>query len=689
MLNQTTLWAEGSRREELLIHSASGHAIYMLDPTGIVSTWNQGALNIKGYSADEVIGRHFSLFYVPEDREKGEPDRSLNLAVALGQYEAEGWRLRKDGSRFWASIIINPIYQQGELIGFAKVTRDISRQHDAEERLAQANRHMDIALSCMVVGLMLHDSSGQLILANRRVNELFSLSPDALRRGMHVIEVMEVLGFTADQAELIDRELRQHGTSPWRSLQETESGHIVLMVTRTINDGERVFTFEDVSVIQQAELMLGDLACLDPLTGLAHRTFFRSRLNEAIAQGKRGIPFALLLLDMKDFSAINELLGESTADELLKAVAQRLKEQVREVDTVARLEGNTFAILQSNPHEPRDTEMLASRLMESLSIPHQIGGESLIAGANIGIALGGSDGSDANELLKNAGFALMRAKQSLFACYSFFNSEIDSLLRTQRALENDLYEASRLGQLSLHYQPIVDTQTGRVLGFEALLRWAHPTRGWVPPSEFVPLAEECGLIVSIGEWALRTACAQAATWPSPLYVAVNLSPVQFQDSRLPATVARALEMTGLEAHRLELEVTESLLLKDDEANLDILTQLREMRVRIALDDFGTGYSSLSYLLRFRYDKLKIDRSFIQDLPENGSAKAIVNSVIELGKSFGVSVVAEGVETQGQLEYLREHGCHQVQGYFLGMPLPPEELRSAALSPVDNESGAPL
>jgi diguanylate cyclase (GGDEF)-like protein len=426
-------------------------------------------------------------------------------------------------------------------------------------------------------------------------------------------------------------------------------------------------------MIQQAELMLGDLACLDPLTGLAHRTFFRGRLNEAVAHSRRGVPFALLLLDIKDFSSINDALGESAADELLKAIAQRLKEQVREVDFLARMGGNTFAILQYNSPDPKDTETLASRLMECLSIAFQVGDESVIAAANIGIAQGASDGSNANELLKNAGLALARAKQSLFPCYSFFNSAIDSHLRAQRAFEDDLYEASRLGQFNLHYQPIADAQTGQIVGYEALLRWRHPTRGWVPPAEFVPIAEECGLIVSIGEWVLRTACAVAAGWSSLLYIAVNLSPVQLQGGRLPATVTNVLEVTGLEAHRLELEVTESLFLEDDQANILALSQLRAAGIRIALDDFGTGYSSLRYLRRFQFDKLKIDRSFVQDLPESESAKAIVNAVIGLGKSFGMAVLAEGVETPLHLEYLRRQGCDQIQGYLLGRPAPPEEL----------------
>jgi EAL domain-containing protein (putative c-di-GMP-specific phosphodiesterase class I) len=306
-------------------------------------------------------------------------------------------------------------------------------------------------------------------------------------------------------------------------------------------------------------------------------------------------------------------------------------------------------------------------------LPFQISGQSVIASVSVGIAMGASDGTEAEEVLKNAHLALGRAKQSLLPRYSFFNSEIDTHLKTRRALKDDLYEASERGDFTLHYQPITDIRTDNIVGFEVLLRWWHPSRGWVSPAEFVPVAEECGLIVSIGEWVLRTACAEAARWLSACHVAVNLSALQFQDGRLPATIAQALAMSGLEPQRLELEITESVLLKDDETNLAILSELRELGVRISLDDFGIGYSSLSYLRSFRFDKLKIDRSFVRDLPQSDAAKKIVKAIIGLGRSFGISIVAEGVETQEQLEYLQQQGCDEVQGYLLGRPQPADEL----------------
>ncbi|HVU46425.1 MAG TPA: EAL domain-containing protein [Terracidiphilus sp.] len=546
---------------------------------------------------------------------------------------------------------------------------------------------METALAHMCQGLALYDSSGKLIFSNHRLTHLLPGPSDRLHAGIDMAEVMELMGLPRNRVKQLHRRLSTHREPdiPTRAVLQNSDGRLISIATQPIPEGGWVTTFEDVTEYQAAELKLELLARQDPLTGLANRAFLRRRLEEAVARMKRGIPFALLLLDIKDFSSINDALGETAGDELLKSIAQRLKKQVREIDTVARLDGDKFAILQCNPELPKNTEALASRLMECFRIPYQIGDQSIIAFVSLGIAIGGGDGNNPHELLKNADMALARAKQSLLPCYSFFNAEIDSHLKAQRELENDLYEASRRGEFSLHYQPIVNIQTGQIIGFETLLRWWHPTRGWVPPAEFVPVAEECGLIVSIGAWVLRTACLQAAAWPPNWYVAVNLSALQFQDGLLPTTVAQALALAGLDPHRLELEVTESVLLRDDEANLDILSQLREMGVRISLDDFGTGYSSLSYLRTFRFDKLKIDRSFVKDLPQSDSAKKIVKAITGLGQSFGICIVAEGVETRQQLEYLQRHGCDEVQGYLLGYPQPPEEILDAYLRTSDTKA----
>ncbi|HUA91867.1 MAG TPA: EAL domain-containing protein [Terracidiphilus sp.] len=595
--------------------------------------------------------------------------------MQLGHNENECWRVRKHGGRYWASLAIDPIYDKGKLIGFAKAPNEILPQPEIDVDLAKANHHLETALAYISQGVMLYDSAGRLVFANPRLNEIFAVADGKLHSGFTITKAMEALGFSRTQARRIQRTVnsQQAADLAASSFETTRTGRIVSMAIRRLDDSSWIILFEDVTDSKKAELKAEYLATHDPLTGLANRTFFRTRLEEAVARMKRGIPFALLLLDVNDFSAINDEMGEPVGDALLKSIAQRVEDAVREIDTVARLDGDAFAIIQCDPGSPKEVEALASRLMERCGAPHEIGEHRIAAPVSLGVAMGTSDGSDTHELLKNAELALLHAKKSILPTYCFFNSETDSHLKARRALANELYEAAARGEFALHYQPVADARTGQFTGFEALLRWWRPAHGWVPPSEFVAIAEESGLIVSIGAWVLQTACAQAAAWPTDWHIAVNLSALQFQEDVLPKTIADALAQSGLDPRRLALEITESVLLKDNDANLAILTQLRAMGVQISLDDFGTGYSSLSYLRSFHFDKLKIDKSFVQDLPDSNSAKAIVRAVTELGKSFGISIVAEGVETEEQLEYLQQLGCDEVQGYLLGAPQPPEKL----------------
>jgi diguanylate cyclase (GGDEF)-like protein/PAS domain S-box-containing protein len=674
-----SLRLEEDRRSELLFQSVTDYSIHMLDTHGLVSTWNPGSYLITGYTEDEVIGKHFSVFYAREDLESGEPDKRLEIAIEFGRSENEGWCTRRDGSRLWASVVIAPVYEKGNLLGFATVMRDVSRDHDADERFVQAHRNLEIALTHMCQGLVLYDTEGRLILANNRLSEMFSIPPDQIRIGMSISEVMAAVGFSCRRSKKMQSRIQtlRPYDDPDHAREESKTGRIVSISTRRMPESGWVTTFEDVTERQRAETKLEHLAHNDTLTGLPNRKLFRIRLKEAIAQMKRGIPFALFILDIKDFSSINDTLGQVAGDELLRSFARRIKDHVREIDMVARLDGDEFAIIQQGPELVRDTEVLASRLLEICKVPHSIANQSVISNLNIGIALSTGDGADADELLKNADKALCRAKQSALPSYNFFNPQLDKDLQSRRALERDLSKALSRDEFRLDYQALTDTQTGIVKGYEALLRWQHPLRGWISPEEFIPIAEEFGHIVAIGEWVLRTACDEAASWPSHLRLAVNLSPVQFEDGTLSEIVLDALTISGLDANRLELEITETLLLTDSESNLTVLERLRKLGIRIALDDFGIGYSSLSYLRQFHFDKLKIDRSFVRDLPESDAARAIVTAIIGLGSSFNIGITAEGVETQDQLDFLRERGCQEVQGFFIARPCPAEEIFRAA------------
>jgi diguanylate cyclase (GGDEF)-like protein len=419
----------------------------------------------------------------------------------------------------------------------------------------------------------------------------------------------------------------------------------------------------------RAEAMVNHMAHHDALTLLPNRVRFRENLKQELVRVRPEQPIAVLCLDLDNFKQVNDTLGHPVGDGLLKSVAQRLSACLQASDTVARLGGDEFAIVQAAGAQPVAATMLAQQLIETMAEPFEIEGHSVVIGTSVGIALAPSDGSDPDELLKNADMALYRAKAEGRGTYRFFEAKMDADMQSRRLLEVDLRGALARNEFEVHYQPLVDLQTARLNGFEALLRWRHAERGLVSPAEFIPLAEEIGLIAPIGAWVLKQACTDAVGWPGELTVAVNLSPVQFKSKTLALDVVAALGASGLPASRLELEITEAVMLHDTETTLDTLTQLKALGARISMDDFGTGYSSLSYLRKFPFDKIKIDQSFVRDLANRPESLAIVRAVAGLGSTLGIATTAEGVETMDQLRAVRAEGCTQVQGFLLGKPKP--------------------
>jgi diguanylate cyclase (GGDEF)-like protein len=419
----------------------------------------------------------------------------------------------------------------------------------------------------------------------------------------------------------------------------------------------------------RAEALVTHMAHHDALTMLPNRVRFREKLKQNLVRARREEPLAVLCLDLDDFKAVNDTLGHPVGDALLKSVAQRLLDCVRDTDTVARLGGDEFAIVQVGGAQPVAATVLAQQLIETIAAPYEIEGHSVVIGTSAGIALAPNDGSDPDELLKNADMALYRAKAEGRGTYRFFEAKMDADMQARRLLEMDLRGALARHEFELFYQPLVDLQAAGLNGFEALLRWRHPERGLVSPAEFIPLAEEIGLISPIGAWVLKQACREAAGWPSHLTIAVNLSPVQFKSRALVLDVVAALGASGLAASRLELEITEAVMLQDTETTLATLAQLKALGARISMDDFGTGYSSLSYLRKFPFDKIKIDQSFIRDLSARPESLAIVRAVAGLGSTLGIATTAEGVETLDQLRAVRAEGCTQAQGFLLGKPQP--------------------
>jgi len=432
---------------------------------------------------------------------------------------------------------------------------------------------------------------------------------------------------------------------------------------------------EDVTERVRAENRLSDQAHHDALTGLANRALFTQRISEALmASSRRGEQFVVMILDLDRFKSVNDSLGHPVGDGLLKGVAQRLETCLRKDDMVARLGGDEFAILQVCADEQREEAIaLANRVLDLLASTFDIEGHQVITGTSIGIAFAPTHGTDVDHLMKHADLALYQAKSAGRNRYCVFNTSMEKEAHARHALELDLRHAVVRGEFEMYYQSIFDATTGRPSGVEALVRWKHPQRGIVAPGEFIPLAEETGLIVPLGEWILHRVCRDGCGLPPGIKVAVNLSPVQFGKGDLVGTVSRALAESGFPPHRLELEITESVLLHNNEENISTLVALKSLGVSIVLDDFGTGYSSLSYLRVFPFDKIKIDRSFIKELSTRSDCAAIVCAITSLARTLKIATTAEGVETHDQYQLLRAAGCSLVQGYLLSRPMPPAEL----------------
>ncbi|SEQ02233.1 diguanylate cyclase (GGDEF) domain-containing protein [Faunimonas pinastri] len=559
--------------------------------------------------------------------------------------------------------------------------------------LRTQNARFDAALNNMIQALCMVDAENRLIVCNNRYVELFGLDPNALRPGTSIMELAErsSLGQSAGGSvlsEILRRQLFLFRAKPLDSYSENLSdGRTIAISHRPMADGGWVATYQDVTERRRAEDRIHHMAHHDGLTDLPNRLLLRQKMEEGLSRLQRyNQPFAILCLDLNRFKIINDTLGHGVGDALLQAVAKRLQDTVRETDVVARLGGDEFAILQLDADQPRSSDALARRIVEVLDAPYLLEGHQILVSTSIGIAIAPTDGRHADQLLRNADIALYRVKGDGRTGHRFFEQEMDAQLQSRRHLEQDLIQALKAGEFALHYQPLVDLASNQISECEALLRWHHPERGMVPPGEFIRVAEEIGLIIQLGEWVLQQACREAVSWPIPARVKVNLSPIQFVDQNLVRTVKRALEESGLPSSRLGVEITESVLLQNNEATLATLHELRQLGISIAMDDFGTGYSSLSYLRSFPFDQIKIDQSFIRDLMLRNDCRAIVDSIISLGHSLGMTTTAEGVELPEQVTELRKLGCDFAQGYLFGRPQPlhsVQEMLAAPRPPLDD------
>jgi diguanylate cyclase (GGDEF)-like protein len=615
------------------------------------------------------------------------PDDQFQESVESGIVPTTTVHEFKDGQIITCKIYLMPdggwmathedITEQREMGARLKMQQEL--QSAQEEKLRTRNLQFDTAINNMSQGLCFFDGAQRLIVCNDHYLKMYDLSRDRVHAGTTLAEIVD-LRFEAGSFPAMSRDeyLKWRGdigvaAEPTDSVVELRNGRTFKIRHRPMPDFGWVATHEDITEQRRSEVKIEYMAHHDSLTDLANRVLLNERLEHALGRIHGEEMVAIHHIDLDQFKAVNDTFGHPAGDKLLKLVADRLRGVVRETDTVARMGGDEFVIVQAPMPDPADATSLAQRVIKLVSEPYDIDGQQTVIGASIGIAVGPGDGLSSDKLLRNADLALYRAKGDGRGTFRFFEPAMDQQMQTRRIMEQDLRKALPAGEFELHYQPVVNLASNQISGFEALIRWNHPNQGMVAPDAFIPLAEEIGFIVPLGEWVIRQACATAARWPGETSVAVNISAVQFRSPGLMQVIVGALAASGLSPTRLEIEITETVLLQDKEATLAILHQLRALGVRIAMDDFGTGYSSLTYLQSFPFDKIKIDRSFIRNITESASSLNIVRAVAALANGMGMTATAEGVETREQLDRIASEGCTEMQGFLFCKPLPAGEI----------------
>ena len=556
-------------------------------------------------------------------------------------------------------------------------------------------RHLDAALANMQQGLCLFDANRRLVLRNERFNEIWGLPADACVPGMTLEEIARVALESRTQSPVSQEQIDQMNLLLGLALADPDlppvesdfgTGLTVSIASRALPDGGWLTTFEDITERRRSEKQIAHMALHDSLTGLPNRSHFNRWLDRTLDQARgSGRRVAAIVVDLDRFKEINDTCGHGVGDMVLQHLARRMTAMISRGEVVARLGGDEFGAAKVFTDDAEITGFL-DRLRDCCVAPFDLDDRDFRLGASIGVSLFPDDGNDREQLLNNADLAMYRAKISLGESIAYYAPEMDEAARERRQLGNDLRHALDNGELSLLYQPQHDLETGKLNGYEALIRWRHPEKGQVPPDEFIPIAEENGEIFRIGEWVLGEACREARRWDQPLKIAVNLSAVQLLQDDLFEVVTRILLETGLPPRRLELEITETAIVEDKPRALHFLRQIKALGVSIAMDDFGTGYSSLDTLHSFPFDKIKIDKSFLLRSQASGEARAIIRAVLALGKNLGVPVLAEGVETEAQLDLLKEGGCDEVQGYFFGRPAAPPSMRGEDAPPAEAGHG---
>ncbi len=647
---------------------------------------NDAFLRITQYTRKELIGNDHSIL-----NSRYHPSEFWSSALeklGTGQiWRAPVKNRAKDGTDYWVDALIFPLKARGRQIkGFLSFQIDITASVNLHAALEDRNALLQAVVDSFPGGLTVFDRDLHIVLINEKQRKLLEYPDELFANGLPTLE--ELYRFNAargeygpgDAEEQVRTRLELARKGETHIFERRRPNGTFLEIRGTpLPGGGFVTAHLDVTERKRDQETIVRLEHQDILTGLPNRLLFHERVCSGLSHAKGGAALAIHCLDIDRFKSINDTLGPHIGDALLIAVGERLRAEIRESDTVARLGGDEFAVIQMAPKSIEEIESLAKRIIAAFSEPFLIEGNAVSVGTSIGIAVGPSDGNDAEQLLMNADMALYRTKSVGRGTFGFFEHSMHERLQKRHQIIMGLHEAIANSKFELHYQPIVNVKTRRIVGCEALIRWSHPVRGLIPASEFIPIAEECGLIGQIGDWVLKRACAEASLWPDDIWVAVNISPAQFRDQDLVEKVTNAARNMPLS--RVILEITETLLMKDRDAASVTVERLRKMGVRFSIDDFGTGFSSLSYLQDFPFDKIKIDRSFVSAVGNVKRSATLRRSIIQLGYNLGMTSVAEGVETEQQLDLLRAEGCVEAQGFLFSRAVPAAKLRTLFSKPL--------
>jgi diguanylate cyclase (GGDEF)-like protein/PAS domain S-box-containing protein len=647
---------------------------------------SESAEELFGVPAKTILSDPEALFrhYGPEYRQTFR-DRLIKASKEMAMWDVEAKIVRPDGKERYTHAIARPTKQVDGSVLWTGVILDATRIKRAEAAAAEAeSRTRTMIVESLSQGILMFNAEDKLELRNSHYDKLFPAVGSLIRAGMDYEDILraeldptinsDLLSIDAKD-ELTDR-LKRHGESHLVYERKLADDRYILVNEYRSADQRTVVLYTDISELKVREKKIRHLAHHDSLTGLPNRVLFREKLEDALQQARSGKTMvSVMCLDLDRFKSVNDTLGHHVGDLLLQEVARRVQGCLRNGDIAARLGGDEFAIIMPTIANQEAPTSLAWRILDALAQPVMIQDQTIVSGTSIGIALSEEESVTSDSILKNADLALYRAKSDGRGTFRYFESEMDAKAQARRMMEIELRAAIATDALQVHYQPLVDVYTSQLIGVEALARWTHPKKGAIPPSDFIPLAEETGLIAPIGYFVLRRACMDASGWPPDVRIAVNISPAQFRDKNFVNVVKGIIEETGIRASRIELEITESMLLRNTDSNLATLHELKAIGIRISMDDFGTGYSSLGNLRSFPFDKIKIDKSFIGDLNKTPDAAAIIRAVLSLGRSLGMTTTAEGVETRDQLAYLRAEGCLEVQGHYYAKALPNKDIHA--------------